>query len=163
MDVETLTGRYGREIFARVQHPGALPLTPAWWDEQLMDWTMSDEAVKVQLFRFVDALPTLRSGADVTRHLREYFAEAHGHLPRWLTWGLRALPSTGILAKFLAWLARFSARRLARTFIAGTNREKPCGLSPRCAAATWPSPSICSARRPSPNRKRTNRRRNTSS
>ena len=46
-------------------------------------------------------------------------------------WGLRALPSTGILAKFLAWLARFSARRLARNFIAGTNHEKPCGLSPR--------------------------------
>ncbi len=124
MDVETLTGRYGREIFARVQHPGAVPLTPAWWDEQLMDWTMSDEAVKVQLFRFVDALPTLRSGADVTRHLREYFAEARGHVPPWLTWGLRVLPTSGLLARFLAWLARFSARRLARTFIAGTNHRE---------------------------------------
>jgi RHH-type transcriptional regulator, proline utilization regulon repressor / proline dehydrogenase / delta 1-pyrroline-5-carboxylate dehydrogenase len=127
IDVETLTGRYGREIFARVNRTGPFPLTPAWWDEQLMDWSMSDDAIKVQLFRFVDALPTLRSGSDITRHLREYFAEVprgpggDPRLPRWLTLGLRLLPSKGPLANLLAWIARFSARRLARTFIAGTN------------------------------------------
>ena len=48
---------YGREIFARVDRQGPPAFTPAWVDELLMDWTMSDEPLKVQLFRFVDVLP----------------------------------------------------------------------------------------------------------
>ena len=121
LDVETLTGRYGREIFARVDRSGPLPLAPAWWDEELMDWSMSNEAIKVQLFRFVDVLPMLKNGAEVSRHLREYFAQVQDHLPGWMRLGLRWLPSTGVLATTLASVARFSARRLARRFIAGSN------------------------------------------
>ena len=37
-----------------------------WWDERMMDWTMHDEAVKVQLFRFIDALPQLLGGTSET-------------------------------------------------------------------------------------------------
>ena len=60
MDLETLTIRYGREIFGRLERPTPLPFGPAWWDERLMEWSMGDEAIKVQLFRFVDVLPLLR-------------------------------------------------------------------------------------------------------
>src|SRR5436309_14733665 len=38
----------------------------------LMDWAMKDEQFKVQLFRFVDVLPTLTSASEVSRHLTEY-------------------------------------------------------------------------------------------
>src|SRR6266567_7210611 len=38
----------------------------------LMDWAMKDEQFKVQLFRFVDVLPTLASASEVSRHLTEY-------------------------------------------------------------------------------------------
>src|SRR6266576_4575353 len=38
----------------------------------LMDWAMKDEPFKVQLFRFVDVLPTLTSASEVSRHLTEY-------------------------------------------------------------------------------------------
>ena len=57
--VEELTRRIGREIFARVSDIRPIPLGPTWWDDQLMQTTMGDEAVKVQLFRFVDVLPQL--------------------------------------------------------------------------------------------------------
>jgi RHH-type proline utilization regulon transcriptional repressor/proline dehydrogenase/delta 1-pyrroline-5-carboxylate dehydrogenase len=124
IDLEALTLRYGREIFARVDRRGPFPFSPSWWDERLMEWSMGDESIKVQLFRFVDALPLLHQPADITRHLREYFGEADGHLPGWLTFGLRILPSRGALGRLLAWLARRSAERLARKFIAGTNLEE---------------------------------------
>src|SRR5581483_5080756 len=52
-DVEELTRAYGREIFARLDPGGPVPFGPGWWDERLMDWTMGDPAVKVQLFRFI--------------------------------------------------------------------------------------------------------------
>jgi RHH-type proline utilization regulon transcriptional repressor/proline dehydrogenase/delta 1-pyrroline-5-carboxylate dehydrogenase len=120
-DVETLTRRYGREIFARVGSATPVPFSPAWLDDKLMGWTMGDEAVKLQLFRFVDVLPQLRSPADITRHLREYFGEAGESLPGWITTALRWLPAGGALGRLLAWAARFSATRLARKFIAGSN------------------------------------------
>ena len=43
-----------------------------------MALTMSDPRVKVQLFRFIDALPTLTTPRSVRRHLDEYLGEAAG-------------------------------------------------------------------------------------
>ena len=95
--------------------------TPDWWDDRLMEWTMSDEAIKVQLFRFIDVLPLLRSPADISRHLREYFAEAAAHLPGLLRQALRWLPDDGLLGRLLAAMTNISALRMARRFIAGAN------------------------------------------
>jgi RHH-type proline utilization regulon transcriptional repressor/proline dehydrogenase/delta 1-pyrroline-5-carboxylate dehydrogenase len=122
--LEDLTLRYGREIFSRLNRAGPVPFGPSWWDDRLMEWSMGDEEVKVQLFRFVDVLPLLRSPADITRHLREYFGEARGRLPGWLTFGLRVMPSHGALGRLLGYVARRSAERLARKFIAGSNLEE---------------------------------------
>jgi RHH-type transcriptional regulator, proline utilization regulon repressor / proline dehydrogenase / delta 1-pyrroline-5-carboxylate dehydrogenase len=120
-ECEELTRRFGKAIFARLESLGPLPFSPAWWDERLMEMTMGDEAVKLQLFRFVDVLPQLRSPADVTRHLREYFGAADDRLPGWMRFGLPLLPSHGPLARLLAGAAHFFAERLARKFIAGSN------------------------------------------
>src|SRR5438045_3330800 len=100
-DLEALTRRLGMEILARVGRSGPVPFTPAWFDERLMEWTMGDEALKVQLFRFVDVLPQLRAPSAITRHLREYFAEAGDHLPLALRLALRWLPSRGLLGRML--------------------------------------------------------------
>src|SRR5262245_47019247 len=86
-----------------------------------MGLTMGDESVKLQLFRFVDVLPQLETPADIVRHLREYFGEAKGHLPAWIPFALRLLPEGRPLGSLLAGFTRWSARRLARKFIAGSN------------------------------------------
>jgi len=41
----------------------------------LMERAMRDEHFKTQLFRFVDVLPTLNSGSEIARHLKEYLGE----------------------------------------------------------------------------------------
>jgi RHH-type proline utilization regulon transcriptional repressor/proline dehydrogenase/delta 1-pyrroline-5-carboxylate dehydrogenase len=126
-DVEARTLRYGREIFARLEGAGPVPLGPAWWDERMMEWTMGDEALKLQLFRFVDVLPMLRTPASISRHLREYFAQAGDRLPGWLSWLTRRLPESGPLGRLLAFAARHGARRLARRFIAGSDVAEVLG------------------------------------
>jgi RHH-type proline utilization regulon transcriptional repressor/proline dehydrogenase/delta 1-pyrroline-5-carboxylate dehydrogenase len=123
-DVEKLTQSYGREIFARLGRGTAIPFAPSWWDERLMEWSIGDEAIKLQLFRFVDVLPLLHSPEAIARHLREYFGEAREHLPGWLRLGLRWLPSRGFLGRMLAATAYHSAQRLARKFIAGSNLDE---------------------------------------
>jgi RHH-type proline utilization regulon transcriptional repressor/proline dehydrogenase/delta 1-pyrroline-5-carboxylate dehydrogenase len=112
---------YGREIFARLDGATPVPFTTSWWDQRLLEWTIGDEAVKVQLFRFIDVLPMLRSPAEINRHLQEYFAEAGSHVPAWLGLLLRWLPRRGILARLVAAAARNHAEHLARRFIAGSN------------------------------------------
>ncbi len=126
-DLEALTHDYGRAIFARLDSSRPLPFGPAWWDERLMGWTISDEALKVQLFRFVDVLPLLHTPGAIARHLREYIGEAGPHLSPWLRWGVRRLPRVGLAGRALAAVAFKSAERLARKFIAGSNIEGALG------------------------------------
>src|SRR5262245_64458715 len=123
-DLEALTHAYGREIFARLDGTAPPPFGPRWWDERLMDWTMGDPALKVQLFRFVDALPLLKTPPQVSGHLREYLEEAGAALPALLRYGLRWLPRDGFAGRLLARAARSSAERLARRFIAGADVEE---------------------------------------
>src|SRR5262245_46999631 len=123
-DLEALTQDYGRAIFARLDGRRPLPFGPGWWDERLMDWTMSDETLKVQLFRFVDVLPLLRSPAAIAQHLSEYIGEAGAHLSPWLQRGVRWLPRDGFAGRVLAATAFKSAERLARKFIAGSNLDE---------------------------------------
>ncbi len=122
--LEKRTLAYGKEMFGRVDQRGPILFTPGWWDERLMDWTMQDEAVKVQLFRFIDVLPQLRTAANLTGHLREYFTETGSRLPAWARFGARFIPSDGILARLLAGVAHANARNLARRFIAGSNLDE---------------------------------------
>src|SRR4051812_49616476 len=116
-EIERLTRAYGSEIFARLDRSGPILFSPSWWDDRLMEWTMGDEAVKLQLFRFIDALPLLNSPPEISRHLREYFEEAGPALPGWIRQGVRWLPRDGLAGRALAGAARANARRLARRFI----------------------------------------------
>jgi RHH-type proline utilization regulon transcriptional repressor/proline dehydrogenase/delta 1-pyrroline-5-carboxylate dehydrogenase len=92
-----------------------------------MGWSMGDEAVKVQLFRFIDALPNLKSPEDVSTHLRDYFRQANGSLPAWVRRTAGLLPADGVGGRLLAWAADVNARRMARRFIAGSNVEEALG------------------------------------
>src|SRR5262249_24510667 len=123
-ELEALTQDYGRELFARLDRSGPFLFAPRWWDDRLMEWSMGSDAVKVQLFRFVDVLPLLKTPGAIVRHLREYFGEANDGVPGWLRLALNLLPSRGILGRLLAGASYASARRLARRFIAGSNLDE---------------------------------------
>ncbi len=115
---------FGREIFARLDRGGPLLFTRNWWDDKLMGLTMGNEALKVQLFRFVDTLPYLTNPNDVGRHLREYLNEARNQLPWWVRSGIGLIPETGLASRVLAKVAKGNAETMARKFIAGSNVEE---------------------------------------
>ena len=50
-------------------------------DEKLMDFAMSNEGLRVQLFRFIDCLPALRSNTEIANHLKQYLTRAEVELP----------------------------------------------------------------------------------
>lgn len=123
-EVERLTQAFGRDLFARLERNGPIPLSPTWWDDRLMEWTMADRTVKVQLFRFIDVLPQLQTAHETTAHLREYFEEAHDSLPGWARFGIHLLPRRGFASRITAIAARKNAERLAKRFIAGSNIDE---------------------------------------
>ncbi len=109
----------GRALFAEVGR-GPSPMDRGWWDDRLMGLTMGDPSVKVQLFRFIDALPSLVDDESVGRHLREYLGQAGGAVPRFLNLGV-GLASIGLApGRLLASAARGAAAHMARRFIAGS-------------------------------------------
>ena len=81
--VERRTQEIGRELFERIGR-GPKPWQRAWWEDRFMAGTLDDPLVRVQLFRFIDALPALKTTDSVRRHLAEYLAEAGDRVPWWL-------------------------------------------------------------------------------
>lgn len=51
------------------------------FDDKLMGWTMSNPGLRVQLFRFIDALPALQSNQEVARHFQQYMTTEEVELP----------------------------------------------------------------------------------
>src|SRR5947209_8603483 len=117
--LERRTRVLGRELFDAVGR-GPSVLDRGWWDDRMMSMTMGDARVKVQLFRFIDALPALASDESVGRHLREYLEQAEDVVPWFLRLGVDLAPVGTLRGKALAWLARASATHMAHRFIAGS-------------------------------------------
>ncbi len=108
----------GLEIFARMKGETAGRFSHKNIAGQLMEWSMRNEALKVQLFRFVDVLPTLKTSQEIARHAYEYLGNGTGGLPAFVQWGVRLSPR-------IPWVASFAARKgvaqMARTFILARN------------------------------------------
>jgi RHH-type proline utilization regulon transcriptional repressor/proline dehydrogenase/delta 1-pyrroline-5-carboxylate dehydrogenase len=123
-DLEPRVQAFGREIFGRLDRGGPILFTRGWWDDKLMGLTMGNEALKVQLFRFVDTLPYLNDPKEVGRHLREYLTEAKQSLPWWVRRGIGLIPMNGFAGRMLAKQAKSNAETMARKFIAGSNVQE---------------------------------------
>ena len=81
--------------------------------------------MRVQLFRFIDALPALKDAGSIRRHLAEYLAEA-GDARSLVAecWRSRLAPEGTTRAEWLAAAARTAAGVMARKFIAGATPDE---------------------------------------
>jgi RHH-type proline utilization regulon transcriptional repressor/proline dehydrogenase/delta 1-pyrroline-5-carboxylate dehydrogenase len=118
-DIESRTKEIGRDIFSRLQAETPSVFHFAWWDEKILDWCMRDETVKVQMFRFIDVLPMLKTGEQVARHLQEYFLDHKEVFPVAVQWGLNFASHRSAAARAVALAVRRNATRMAQRFIAG--------------------------------------------
>ena len=112
--------RHGTQIFDLVdRHPESI-FSKAGFYQRMMEFSMRDEHFKVQMFRFVDVLASLRRGSDIVQHLDEYFADVrNGYAPLIRTGVSLARIVPIISGKFLRW----NVSGMARQFIAGRSPE----------------------------------------
>ncbi|MSR17836.1 MAG: aldehyde dehydrogenase family protein [Phycisphaerales bacterium] len=86
--------------------------------QKFMDFAMKDENFKVQLFRFVDAFPMLRTPEQVHEHLVDYMTQPGVRVPGWIELGIKA---GGIAKGLFARTMSGQIVSMAGTFIAGRN------------------------------------------
>ena len=122
--VEAQTQQLGHELWDHLQRRTSSIFERRWWEDRILSWAMSDESVKVQMFRFVDVLPMLRTHESVTRHLQEYFEDVRQYLPWAVQLGLEVSSPNSVLGRALSLNARSNATRMARRFIAGTGVDE---------------------------------------
>lgn len=122
--IEARTREIGETIYAGLGRDRPWLFQRKYWDDRIMNWSMSDERLKVQLFRFVDVLPMLHTDQLVAQRLGEYLHEAGEALGRSSRTSLKIAESTGVTRWMLAKAARIGASDFAKKFIAGTNTDE---------------------------------------
>jgi RHH-type proline utilization regulon transcriptional repressor/proline dehydrogenase/delta 1-pyrroline-5-carboxylate dehydrogenase len=110
----------GLEMFDLVdQNPESI-FSKAGFYQRMMAFSMRDEHFKVQMFRFVDVLASLRHSSDIVQHLGEYFAGMQNGSVPFLQTGIKA-------ARIFPWLTapilRWNVSGMARQFIAGRDPD----------------------------------------
>jgi len=94
-----------------------------WWRKHLLDWGTRDETLKVQLFRFIDVLPTLKQDPQFIRLLNEYFGNL-SFIPSPLRWLLKQLALHERASHLSTMVLRRQFLKMAETFMAGHTIEE---------------------------------------
>lgn len=89
------------------------------WDDKLLGWTMSNPGLRVQMFRFIDCLPALRSKAEIARHLQEYMSAEQVELPGALKGLLNFADADSMPGQVAASTMSKAVEILAHKYIAG--------------------------------------------
>jgi RHH-type proline utilization regulon transcriptional repressor/proline dehydrogenase/delta 1-pyrroline-5-carboxylate dehydrogenase len=122
--LEADTQARGRKLLAAMRRQERRVRLSDWFYDRLMEVTTRDDALKVELFRFVDALPALKTDASVARHLQEYLVRPDITLPPRAGWLLDALSSNGATRHVLSFASHTGAKQMARRFIAGRDAHE---------------------------------------
>jgi RHH-type proline utilization regulon transcriptional repressor/proline dehydrogenase/delta 1-pyrroline-5-carboxylate dehydrogenase len=108
-----------RLIFAAMAQDKPGRLSRARLQGEMMEWAMADERLKVEMLRFVDVFPTLRSRGEIARHLREYFAHEGVAVPSALRWGISLTGQRSPVAPLASAVIRGQMKGFAQRFIVG--------------------------------------------
>jgi len=109
---------FGRQIFADIGREQPSAFNKNYWSGRIMEWSMTQPEFKVNMFRLVDVLPSLKSSAAVAAHVNEYLGAVGANISGLMDWGLNVRPDS-LRAKLTALVVRKSVEQMASQFIAG--------------------------------------------
>ncbi len=121
-DIQSQIVSRGEEILKRMEGQSRASIfSKDFWYGSIMEWSMKNEKFKTNMFRFVDVLPSINSGDEVARHLKEYFSEDGGTLPPVFNVGL----GLGSLAPgLMAGAIKKNVMGMAKMFITGESPDE---------------------------------------
>lgn len=113
----------GTELWKSIrgQVPGIF--NRGYWQGRILEWAMGDPSFKIDLFRFVDVLPTLTETDQVSTHMRQYLLKEGRELPTLLGAAIK-MASGGFAFGLAARAIRKNVTEMAQRFIVGTNASE---------------------------------------
>jgi RHH-type proline utilization regulon transcriptional repressor/proline dehydrogenase/delta 1-pyrroline-5-carboxylate dehydrogenase len=108
----------GSEMLRRAKAHKTGLLSAKFYSDWMMEWSMKDQQFKVQMFRFTDAFPVLRTPEAIFDHLQDYMNQPGVNVPPAINTALKAGgllkgPATSVIASQI--------KGMAGKFIAGTD------------------------------------------
>jgi RHH-type proline utilization regulon transcriptional repressor/proline dehydrogenase/delta 1-pyrroline-5-carboxylate dehydrogenase len=122
-DFEEKVVQRGLELYQKIEGETPSVFKKDFWTGKMMDWCMSNEAFKLQMFRFVDVFPYLSRSESVAKHLQEYFCAPEQEFPASLQWGLNKMSPNSMAAKMVAKTISSNISGMARQFIPGVDAK----------------------------------------
>ena len=116
--------KIGLEIFAGMTKRSPSVFRKDFWNGKIMDWSMRDEAFKVEMFRFVDVFPVLRTPEQIAQHLKEYFCRPDQDFPAWIQLGMKSVSAGSLVARTAAKQIEKNIRGMAYGFVAGEDAHE---------------------------------------
>lgn len=117
-DLEARIAEIGRDLLTRARGHKAGVFSKQFYSDTLMEWSMKDPAFKVQMFRFVDTFPTLRTPDAVHDHLEDYLSQPGVTVPGVIA---AALKAGRLMKSASAAVIGRQITAMASKFIAGTD------------------------------------------
>ncbi len=113
----------GKEMFTSISGEKPSLFNKGAWMGKVMDWSMSNESFKVQIFRFVDVFPSLTTPKLLSDHITEYFGSGND-MPKVLSTGAKLASAFGsiggnMLNKFIS----NNIHEMAKQFIVGEKTD----------------------------------------
>jgi RHH-type transcriptional regulator, proline utilization regulon repressor / proline dehydrogenase / delta 1-pyrroline-5-carboxylate dehydrogenase len=118
-DTEQRIQQTARDILSATHEDRPSLLSAQRWQGEMMEWAMADERLKVEMLRFADVFPTLRSRREIGRHLREYFTRQGVAAPAVLRWGVNLAAQRSPVAPLANAVVRRQMKGFAQRFIVG--------------------------------------------
>ena len=123
MNLEKEIKVIGTQIFEESQKASKI-FKKNFFADLLMSWAMKREDIKVDMFRFVDVLPTLMTKSQIVDHMREYFLADDKDFPLALQSGLKIALSNTLTSNITAATVKQNVKAMANAFITGENSIK---------------------------------------
>lgn len=114
----------GQEIFRKTQEHKFSLFKKSYWASQLMDWSMQYKSFKIEMFRFVDVLPSLNTTDQIIAHLKEYFLRDDVEFPAVMKSSLKTALSVPGAKHLVAKVIKANVTQMAHVFIAGEDGER---------------------------------------
>ncbi len=121
--IESVTQDLGKHLLAALRKHGRGGIAESLY-AQMLKLSTSDEKLKVELFRFVDVLPTLKTPEAVMQHLHEYLRQPGVKLP---AGGSKLLTLAGKLPggdRLSERVVQLGVQSMSQRFIAGKNADE---------------------------------------
>ncbi len=103
------------------EHPGVF--NKAYWEGAILEWAMKDPGFKVDMFRFVDVFPSLKTKDQVSQHIKEYLLKDGRELPALISTALKAATS-GLTAGIAQSTMKGQIEGMANRFIVGKDAKE---------------------------------------